>query len=120
MSSVVSQQAEQEEHLHDDVSAITSPTTAINNNSQCTTDTIGDRMTRRQRINSIISSIRKINPPNALYLPLRLPPYAVLNLIRTPIHVPSTMPLIYWNTPIVLWTWDHSQVITNQWKKFRL
>jgi hypothetical protein len=60
VSSVISQgsQQEQEEQHYDDVSAITSPTTA--NNTQRTTDTIGERMTRRQRINAIISSIRKI------------------------------------------------------------
>jgi hypothetical protein len=51
-------QEQQGEHLHDDLSAITAPTTTTNNVR--TTDTIGDRMTRRQRLNAIISSVRRI------------------------------------------------------------
>lgn len=38
---------------NDDVSAVTTPTAR-------TTDTIGDRMTRRQRLNAVLSSVRRI------------------------------------------------------------
>jgi hypothetical protein len=59
LSSLVSQ--EPEEPPNDDISAITSPTAANQMTAAGrTVDTIADRMTRRQRINAIISSIRRI------------------------------------------------------------
>lgn len=58
LSSIISH--EQEEPLNDELSTITSPTTATQATASRTVDNIADRMTRRQRINAIISSVRRI------------------------------------------------------------
>jgi hypothetical protein len=46
--------------LDDNISAVTGPTAATGNPTNTSTNNIGERMTRRQRLNAVLSSVRRI------------------------------------------------------------